>query len=532
MKEIFDNIDNYIIIFNKEKKIIHCNIQLLKKLGYELTDIIDKYIDDKIIKDNDELIMLENEFENLNKNYSRYKMINKNNNIVDLSGRVFKTTFEKEEVYCLLLKESEKTDNEDSKEIINSLNKQLEDIKDKYIDAKEEISLLLNTTTDLLGVIEKDGTIIKSGNMWNEILGWNEEDLKSIKWQELFHQDEVEDSLRIARRCRNEKPHIETHINRCRCKNGEYKLIFWKCIYVEEKEVYVGAGTDITMEKWLEKERKKYEEAFYSEYIKNEFLANMSHEFKTPLNIILSAVQLINHWVENNYIKSDNNFDIIKYVNSIKQNSYRLLRLVNNILEVSSIDMGSYNINLENYNIVDLIEDIVTSVANYLKGRNISITFDTDIEEIIIACDREKIEKIVLNLISNAIKYTQNHNQSIGKINIHISLEKNEVKISIKDNGIGIPKEEWNCIFEKFKRVDTKLNRQVEGSGIGLSLVKSLVELHDGKIYVESQVGEGTEFIFTLPIRCIDSKNKIDLGMKAHSDIKKCDVEFSDIYAI
>ena len=303
MKEIFDNIDNYIIIFNKEKKIIHCNIQLLKKLGYELTDIIDKYIDDKIIKDNDELIMLENEFENLNKNYSRYKMINKNNNIVDLSGRVFKTTFEKEEVYCLLLKESEKTDNEDSKEIINSLNKQLEDIKDKYIDAKEEISLLLNTTTDLLGVIEKDGTIIKSGNMWNEILGWNEEDLKSIKWQELFHQDEVEESLRIARRCRNEKPHIETHINRCRCKNGEYKLIFWKCIYVEEKEVYVGAGTDITMEKWLEKERKKYEEAFYSEYIKNEFLANMSHEFKTPLNIILSAVQLINHWVENNYIK-------------------------------------------------------------------------------------------------------------------------------------------------------------------------------------------------------------------------------------
>ena len=194
--------------------------------------------------------------------------------------------------------------------------------------------------------------------------------------------------------------------------------------------------------------------------------------------------------------------------------------------------MGNCNINLENCNIVYLIEDIVTSVANYLEGKDVDITFDTDIEEIIIACDREKIEKIVLNLISNAIKYTQNHNQSIGKINIHISLEKNEVKISIKDNGIGIPKEEWNCIFEKFKRVDTKLNRQVEGSGIGLSLVKSLVELHDGKIYVESQVGEGTEFIFTLPIRCIDSKNKIDLGMKAHSDIKKCDVEFSDIYAI
>ena len=530
MKEIFDNIDDYIIFFNKEKKIVHCNIKLLNKLGYELTDVVNEYIDDKIIKNNDKLIV--EEFENLNKNYSKYKVVNKNNNIVNLTGKVFKTTFEREEVYCLILKEYEETDAENSKENINDLNKQLNDIKDKYIDAEEEISLLLNTTTDLLSFIDKDGTIIKSSDVWNEYLGWSEAELKNLKWQELFHKDEVEEVLELARRCRAKKPHFTSHVNRCRCKNGEYKLIFWRCIYVEKKGLYVGAGTDITMERWLEKEKIKYEEAFYSEYIKNEFLANISHELKTPLNITLSAVQLINNILENNNDIINNKLDVIKYTNSIKQNSYRLLRLVNNILDVSSIDMGNCNINLENCNIVYLIEDIVTSVANYLEGKDVDITFDTDIEEIIIACDREKIEKIVLNLISNAIKYTQNHNQSIGKINIHISLEKNEVKISIKDNGIGIPKEEWNCIFEKFKRVDTKLNRQVEGSGIGLSLVKSLGELHDGKIYVESQVGEGTEFIFTLPIRCIDSKNKIDLGMKAHSDIKKCDVEFSDIYAI
>ena len=129
MKEIFDNIDDYIIFFNKEKKIVHCNIKLLNKLGYELTDVVNEYIDDKIIKNNDKLIV--EEFENLNKNYSKYKVVNKNNNIVNLTGKVFKTTFEREEVYCLILKEYEETDAENSKENINDLNKQLNDIKDK-----------------------------------------------------------------------------------------------------------------------------------------------------------------------------------------------------------------------------------------------------------------------------------------------------------------------------------------------------------------------------------------------------------------
>ena len=180
------------------------------------------------------------------------------------------------------------------------------------------------------------------------------------------------------------------------------------------------------------KEIKEIEKA------KSQFFANLSHEIKTPINIIYSCFQLLEiskSQGENALWKA-----YCKYDGTIKQNCFRLLRLVNNILDVSSIDMGNCNINLENCNIVYLIEDIVTSVANYLEGKDVDITFDTDIEEIIIACDREKIEKIVLNLISNAIKYTKNNNQSIGKINIHISLEKNEVKISIKDNVIGIPK--------------------------------------------------------------------------------------------
>ena len=113
----------------------------------------------------------------------------------------------------------------------------------------------------------------------------------------------------------------------------------------------------------------------------------MSHEFKTPLNIIFSALQLIEHGIKNNDIKFYNEFNLEKYITSIRQNSYRLLRLVNNILDISRFNMGYFDLNLENCNIVYLVEDIVTSIVKYIEGKNIDLIFDTEFEEIILACD-------------------------------------------------------------------------------------------------------------------------------------------------
>ncbi|MBP3917250.1 HAMP domain-containing sensor histidine kinase, partial [Clostridium sp.] len=261
----------------------------------------------------------------------------------------------------------------------------------------------------------------------------------------------------------------------------------------------------------------------------NEFFANISHEFKTPLNIILISLQVIGQNLNNNNIIIANDFNFNKYTASIKQNSYRLLRLANNLIDITKIDTGHYEIHKKNCNIISIIEDITLSVAQYVNYKNIELLFDTTVEELIICCDPDKIERIMLNLLSNAIKYTNSN----GTINVNIDTTDTNVIISVKDTGIGISKENQSIIFERFMQVDDTLTRKCEGSGIGLSLVKSLVEMHGGKIAVYSIEGIGSEFTFTLPKAVIpNSKIIYDIDDTSHSKVEKCNIEFSDIYAI
>lgn len=266
-----------------------------------------------------------------------------------------------------------------------------------------------------------------------------------------------------------------------------------------------------------------------SENLENEFFANISHEFKTPLNIILISLQVIGQNLNNNNIIIANDFNFNKYTASIKQNSYRLLRLANNLIDITKIDTGHYEIHKKNCNIISIIEDITLSVAQYVNYKNIELLFDTTVEELIICCDPDKIERIMLNLLSNAIKYTNSN----GTINVNIDTTDTNVIISVKDTGIGISKENQSIIFERFMQVDDTLTRKCEGSGIGLSLVKSLVEMHGGKIAVYSIEGIGSEFTFTLPKAVIpNSKIIYDIDDTSHSKVEKCNIEFSDIYAI
>ena len=213
-----------------------------------------------------------------------------------------------------------------------------------------------------------------------------------------------------------------------------------------------------------------------------------------------------------------------KYIEGIKQNSFRLLRLSNNIIDMTKIDSGLYSLHKTNCNIVTLIDDIVDSISQYVKCRGIELVFDPACEEVITACDRDKIERIILNIISNSIKYIEGR----GKILIKLAVENNCVVISVQDTGIGISRENLETIFEKFKQVDATLTRKVEGSGIGLSLVKSLIELHDGDIYIESEEGKGTKVSFYLPIIILDKdENNSEVYLEENRGWK---IEFADIY--
>lgn len=281
-------------------------------------------------------------------------------------------------------------------------------------------------------------------------------------------------------------------------------------------------------EKELEEKRRKLEDDIKIESFKNEFFASVSHEFKTPLNIILGSVQLIDRNMELDELSNEFSQKYKKYIDTIRQNSYRLLRLVNNLIDITRIEGGFYQLQLGNYDIVSTVENITLSVAQYIENKGIDLIFDTNCEEKIIACDPDKIERIILNLMSNAIKYTKEN----GKICVNLNIDENKACISIEDSGIGISKDKLDLIFERYKQVDNALTRKSGGSGIGLSLVKSLVELHGGSIYVTSKEGIGTKFTFELPIKLVDS-DYIDQSLDNNYEaiqIEKCSIEFSDIY--
>ena len=259
--------------------------------------------------------------------------------------------------------------------------------------------------------------------------------------------------------------------------------------------------------------------------LQGEFLVNISHELKTPLNVIFSTAQLFNMYCTNGSL-DENKDSIVKYIDSIKQNSYRLSKMINNIVDLSKIEAGFFKLNLLNLNIVTFVEEIVMSVTIFTNSKGLNITFDTNIEEKIIACDPEKIERVVLNLISNAIKFTDEGDEILVTVN-----DKNDfVEISVKDNGIGIEYKYLNMIFDRFKQVDRSLSRNAEGTGIGLSLVKSIVELHCGSVSVESEIGNGSEFIVILP-----AKKVLNESVMYNSEVRSGDqnirVELSDVYS-
>ena len=260
--------------------------------------------------------------------------------------------------------------------------------------------------------------------------------------------------------------------------------------------------------------------------LKTEFFSNISHELKTPLNVIWTSVQLL---------KSLNPRDnhqcsgLSKYLPIMNQNCLRLIRLINNIIDITKIDGKYLQMDITNDDIVYVVEEIVQSVVSYGESQGITIIFDTEIEEKIISFDQEKIERIILNLLSNAIKFTPRG----GTIEVFMREVEDDIEIVVKDSGIGIPENKLEIIFNRFAQVDKSLSRKREGSGIGLSLVKSLVELHEGTIVAESVYGQGSSFIITLPARCTETEESslYDKLIPTSNKIDKINIEFSDIYS-
>lgn len=293
---------------------------------------------------------------------------------------------------------------------------------------------------------------------------------------------------------------------------------------IDENKYIMLIIKDLTHKKTSEMAEKELLDRLKTDKIKTEFFANMSHELKTPLNVISSSNQLVDSLYKNNKIE-DYNDNMKSHIELVRQSSYRLQRLISNIIDLTKMESGFYNLKVSKHNIVNVIEDLFMNVEAYARKKDISIIFDTDNEEIDVNIDKVEIERIILNLLSNCIKFTDNG----GCISVNIYDKKESVSISVKDNGVGIPKNKIDIIFEEFAQVDKTLSRNTEGSGIGLTIVKNLVELHQGSIKVNSEEGQGTEFIINIPITNISHKDYQE-DRRIYNIDEKIKIEFSDIY--
>ncbi|MDP4146569.1 MAG: HAMP domain-containing sensor histidine kinase [Bacillota bacterium] len=298
----------------------------------------------------------------------------------------------------------------------------------------------------------------------------------------------------------------------------------------QQMEIHEGRERYDRLIKQNERIANDYE---YNDKLRSELLANISHELRTPINVIFSALQL--EEVKLNELSIEMQKAVGKYIHTMKQNCYRLLRLINNIIDVTKIGAGYLHLNRSRWDIVGLVEGITMSVADYIKSKSIDIIFDTDVEEKSIICDGEKVETIVLNLLSNAVKFTD----AGGKIFVNIHNGDKYIDIIVRDTGVGIPEDKLNIVFDRFKQVEGSLYRNRDGSGIGLSLTKSLIQLHGGTINVKSQVGNGTEFIVHLPVietegKSVTKENDDSLNYTESlikDNVEKIKIEFSDIYS-
>lgn len=307
----------------------------------------------------------------------------------------------------------------------------------------------------------------------------------------------------------------------------------------EDKPAVLQVIRDITehkrmdeLEKTVEESNRLLTETMEYDKLRAGFFANISHELRTPLNVIFSTLQLLELFAKNKTFANNNakNDKEEKYFKIMKQNCFRLLRLVNNLIDITKIDSNFFDLHLQNHNIVSIVEDITRSVAEYMQDKGVFLRFDTDVEVRIIACDPDKIERILLNLLSNAVKFTK----SGGNIWVTVFDGEEHITIQVRDTGIGIPQDKLELIFQRFRQVDQSLTREFEGSGIGLSIVKSLVEMHGGRVRVNSEYGKGSEFIIELPIRILP-ENEYAQEKKDGSErnqIERINIEFSDIYSL
>ncbi len=258
--------------------------------------------------------------------------------------------------------------------------------------------------------------------------------------------------------------------------------------------------------------------------LQEDFLLNISHDLRSPINVILSILQCLRCEEKSSETKIDD-LKHKEYRDIMRRNSLKIVKLIDNLIDVSKLEKNYYTLNKYNVEMINLLESIVASIEKYAEQKNITVIFDTNVEECMCAVDPEAIDRIMMNLLSNAIKFSEVNKDIL----VNVTVYEETIEISVKDSGMGIKKEDQKLIFNRFIQTKSGECSEYKGSGIGLDLVSYLCRAHGGDIKLISNYGEGSNFIVTLPKTLVDVEDN-ECMLKKRSRIEQLEIEFSDIY--
>ena len=356
-------------------------------------------------------------------------------------------------------------------EMFNYLTVRLKSTLDEMSREKNKVEAILTNMTDGIIAINAEGVVIHANPAAYKIFNIREEDLYNRNF------DDAAEKLDLGITFNDILNDSDNNYNILSINNLIIKISVVQIINEHNKaEGAMLVLQDVTEQEKLDKMRK-------------EFVANVSHELRTPLTTIRSYTETLLDGALDN---KEYTLNFLKVINS---ESERMTRLVKDLLQLSKLDYDKMEWNMKSLSILNILRDCVVKMEMAAKQKNQSLSFEAIGELCEINGDKDRIEQVIINIISNAIKYTPEN----GSIKVTAKRLKDSVEIRIADSGIGIPKDDLPRLFERFYRVDKARSRSMGGTGLGLSIAKNIVEAHKGSIRIESEYGKGSEVIINFP---------------------------------
>lgn len=366
----------------------------------------------------------------------------------------------------------------------NQMTKQLDIYKqmdiEKILNEKSKAEAIVESISDGIIVTDMNNNIILVNEAAEKIFNIKEQDVLDRQFLEGINNPKIFDSIQEVLKNKNLKSSLkQIEISLASNNKKMYCKVYVSSISKNNENIgVITLLQDITKSKEIDK-------------MKTEFIATVSHEFKTPLTSIGMSVDLLS--ADKDINSNPMHKDLIRI---IKEEKERMIYLIKDLLDLSKIETGKDQIKLENCKLKSILENSIEDLKNYCDGQEAEVTLENIDENLSVYADPSKISLVIKNLISNAVKYRKENVKP--KILIDIIKKSNNVIVSVKDNGRGIPQDYLEKIFEKFIQVKVSNDGKIEGTGLGLSICKGIIKAHNGEIWVESTVDKGSTFYFSL----------------------------------